>query len=319
MRKFVVAIILLAVCSVHAQTNDKETLKQINQKVTSLYQAKKFDEALFVAQQAFELTVKIYGNENRETAVAYTNLGVIYRQKNKFKESVENLQKTLDIYLKIPNLKSEELIAAYGRLAHSQRLSGKEKEAEANYLEAFEIAENKFGKQSKESYAPALNAANFYAGDKKFEKADELYLKSYAAALKNFDRKSDEVQQVTISRICLVPEPSYSKKREKAFVEAKKSLFGDNSEAGEVVNGKAKSLPQPAYPESYVGPRFGATVAVKVKIDEQGNVAEAKAVCGEAAFAQASEAAAKNAKFYPTTVDGKPAERNVFIVYNFVP
>ncbi len=320
MKKLIFTIILLSVCSIHAQTGDKETLEQINQNVVSSYQNQKIDDALKFAQQAVDLSLKIYGAENLETATAYTNLGVIYRDKKKYKESVENLQKAADIYRKLPALQGEKLINIIGVLAFSQFLDGRKKEAETNYLKALEIAESKFGKESKENFMPMLNAASFYAREKKYDEADQFYLKSYAIAIKNFDRKAKEFEQIEDSRSCLLASHKFTSEKNKAFHEAKDKLFGGKNKYGaEIVNGKALSLPKPSYPAEARPQRIGGTVSVRVKIDEQGNVAEARAVCGPAILTKVSEEAARGAKFAPTTIDGKPTKISGIVVYNFVP
>ncbi len=324
MKKLLITIVLLSVCAVQAQTDEKETLKQINQQVISTYQKQKFDEALKFARQAVDLSVKIYGNERPETAIAFTNLGVIYRDKKKFKESIESLQKAVEVYRKIPNL-NKELIAAYETLALSQFLDGKLLESEANYLQVIEFAETKLGKESKESFSPTLSLANFYARAQKFEKADEFYLKSYALAIKNFGKEGKEIEQIEDSRSCLVGQ-NFNLERNKSFYEETSKLFGEitpksnsNFINGGIINGKAKSLPKPAYPSEAQAQRLGGTVFVKVKIDEKGNVTEARIICGHQILGKASEDSARGAKFEPTMLNGKPVKVSGIIVYNFVP
>lgn len=319
MKKLIFIIIFVTVCSIHAQTDDKETLKQINQNVVSSYQNQKIDEALKFAQQAVELSLKIYGMESLETAAAYSNLGVIYREKKKYKESVENLQKAADIYQKLPGLKSDKLVDAFEMLAFSQFLDGNKTEAEANYLQALEIIENKFGKESKESFQPALNLAGFYARDKKFDKADEFYLKSYAIAVKNFDKQSGEIEQIENSRSCLVTMQNSRSENSKSFYEEKKKRFGEFPEMLGVINGRAKVLPKPAYPSEARSKRLGGSIPMRVRIDEQGNVTEVKAICGHPILAKASEEAVKKAKFEPASINGNPIKYSGIVFYNFIP
>lgn len=319
MKKLLLTIVLLAACPVFAQTDEKETLRQLNQSVVSLHKNQKYDEAAKVAQQAIDLSIKINGLERRETAVAYTNLGIIYRDKRKFKESIENLQKAADIYQKISGSKGTEAINAYQTLAYSQVLGGKKIEAEASYFKSLEISESVFGKESKESFMPTLNLAAFFARDKNLDKADEFYLKSYAAAIKNFGKESKELEQIVDSRICLFGGQKLSAEKEKAFVEAKNKLFGKESgDKSSVINGKAVSLPQPAYPAEAREQRLSGTASVKVKIDEQGNVIEAKSICRTDSLGRAAEEAARKAKFSPTSLDGKLVRVTGFITYNFI-
>jgi protein TonB len=58
---------------------------------------------------------------------------------------------------------------------------------------------------------------------------------------------------------------------------------------------------------------------VQVTIDEQGNVVSAKAVSGDPLLKAASEEAARNSRFAPTTLQGIPVKVTGVIYYNFVP
>ncbi|MDQ3132332.1 MAG: TonB family protein [Acidobacteriota bacterium] len=318
MKKLILTIVFLTVCSIHAQSDNKETIEQINRNAISLYRSGKFEEALKLARQVVDLSFKVYGGESQETATAYLNLGMIYREKKKLKESIENLQKAVDIYQRVPNIEGKQLIAAYDKLSYSQFLDDKKEDAEASHLMIIEIVEKKFGKESKENLLATLNMANFYARDKKFEKADEFYLKTYDLAIKNFGKEAEEIEQISAWRICMVATQKVDVESGKAFHEAKRKLFGEIPEQNKIVNGKATSLPKPPYPNEARSQRLSGTIAVLVKIDEQGNVTEAKALCGQFILGKAAEQAARGAKFAPTMKDGKPIKISGFIVYNFI-
>lgn len=309
---------MAAFCSVQAQTGDKETLKQINQNVVSSYKNQKFDEALKLAQQAVDLSVKLYGVENRETAVAYANLGAIYQQKKRFKESIDVIQKAIGIYQKIPNFKGRELVEAYETLAYSQFLSDKITESQSSYAMALEASERIFGNESKASFSPSLHLANMYARDGNFEKADEFYLKTYALAIKNFGKEAKEIEQIEDSRACLFGGQKVADEKEKIFKEAKDKLFGKVAGEQGIINGKAISLPKPEYPVEAREKRLTGTASIKVKIDEQGNVIETKSICRNDVLGKAAEESAKKAKFEPTLKDGKPIRVTGIIVYNFI-
>lgn len=87
---------------------------------------------------------------------------------------------------------------------------------------------------------------------------------------------------------------------------------------GGVLNGKALVLAQPKYPKEARKEKIGGTVSVKIKIDEQGNVVSAKLVSGDSVFADVCEEAARNSKFTPTTLEGKPVKVTGIITYNFI-
>lgn len=88
--------------------------------------------------------------------------------------------------------------------------------------------------------------------------------------------------------------------------------------SGGVLNGKAVSKPQPPYPPAAKAARAQGIVVVQVTVDETGGVTSAKAVAGHALLRAAAEAAAKQAKFSPTVLSGKPVKVSGMLTYNFV-
>ena len=88
--------------------------------------------------------------------------------------------------------------------------------------------------------------------------------------------------------------------------------------SGGVLNGKAISKPQPAYPPIAKAAGASGTVSVQVLVDERGNVISANAVSGHALLRQSAVAAARQAKFSPTLLSGQPVKVTGVIIYNFV-
>jgi TonB family protein len=105
---------------------------------------------------------------------------------------------------------------------------------------------------------------------------------------------------------------------------------------GGILNGKAKSLPKPEYPEWAKAAKLEGTVYVDVVIDEEGNVASAAASNerrkrstgkdaenaievepADATLRDLAEKAALEAKFAPTRLNGTPTKIKGTIVYNF--
>jgi periplasmic protein TonB len=86
-----------------------------------------------------------------------------------------------------------------------------------------------------------------------------------------------------------------------------------------VINGKATSLPKPAYPAAARAVRASGVVTVQVVISESGSVISASAVGGHPLLQQAAVAAARQARFSPTLLSGQPVKVSGVITYNFVP
>jgi periplasmic protein TonB len=88
--------------------------------------------------------------------------------------------------------------------------------------------------------------------------------------------------------------------------------------SGGVLNGKAISLPKPAYPPIARAAHASGTVVVQVLIDENGNVVSAHAVSGHPLLQAVAVGAARQAKFSPTKLSGQPVKVTGVIQYNFV-
>lgn len=84
------------------------------------------------------------------------------------------------------------------------------------------------------------------------------------------------------------------------------------------VNGRALSLPTPAYPSEARQVRASGRVTVRVTIDESGNVISANATGGHPLLRRAAETAALRSKFQPVRVSGVPRRAVGTVVYNFV-
>jgi TonB family protein len=89
--------------------------------------------------------------------------------------------------------------------------------------------------------------------------------------------------------------------------------------SGGVLNGKAVSKPEPAYPPTARAARASGAVVVQITVDESGRVVSASAVSGHPLLRQAAEQAARQARFTPTLLSGKPVRVTGTITYNFNP
>lgn len=92
-----------------------------------------------------------------------------------------------------------------------------------------------------------------------------------------------------------------------------------NQITGDILNGKALSLPKPSYPYKARANRDGGAVSVQVLIDEKGKVIRAGAVTGATTLQSAARESACGAKFSPTTINGQPAKVSGVVSYNFIP
>jgi TonB family protein len=88
--------------------------------------------------------------------------------------------------------------------------------------------------------------------------------------------------------------------------------------SGGVLNGKANVMPAPIYPVIARAAHASGDVTVEITVDETGNVIAAHAVSGHPLLQAAAVAAARQASFKPTRLNGEPVKVSGALVYNFV-
>ena len=112
------------------------------------------------------------------------------------------------------------------------------------------------------------------------------------------------------------PSPASSRTSSSGSDDAKVSKPSEPVSGG-VLNGKALSLPPPAYPMAARNAGVSGTVVVEVMIDERGKVTQARALSGHPLLQQAAVNAARLARFTPTLLDGQPVAITGTINYAF--
>ncbi|HEX8502126.1 MAG TPA: cytochrome c oxidase assembly factor Coa1 family protein [Pyrinomonadaceae bacterium] len=95
------------------------------------------------------------------------------------------------------------------------------------------------------------------------------------------------------------------------------SPSGGQTVPGGALDAKAVSKPQPPYPPLAKAARAAGTVVVQVGVDETGRVVAASAVSGHPLLRAAAVEAAKQARFPPTLLDGRPVGVTGTLTYNF--
>lgn len=104
--------------------------------------------------------------------------------------------------------------------------------------------------------------------------------------------------------------------REKVYDKDRPDPAGGVSDAG-VLQGKALSLPKPPYPRAAIPERASGSVTVRVVVDEKGKVVAAQALDGHRLLQAAAVKAAREARFAPTLLGGKPVKIVGTITYGF--
>ena len=132
----------------------------------------------------------------------------------------------------------------------------------------------------------------------------------------------EDIRKMGANPVVMLTEEEYKKKfwfLEPIKPEPKKSSsLATKTIEGGVLNGKALSLPKPAYPSSAKALHLSGAVVVQVVIDESGKVVSAHALSGHQVFRKPALDAALHASFAPTILLGQAVRVRGVIVYNFV-
>ncbi len=333
MRKLILIIFVCFFLGLSLQAQTPETAEQtkalteitnLNVNLISLYKEKKYDEALKIALDIWELTEKKGLSKDLRVLPARTNLGEIYLSKGKESEAIAVFQKILDAYqansgdLRLPVAKLTE------RIALSYYLKKDYGKAEEFFLKALTLREALNGAESRETARINTLLGDVYRSKNDYGKAQEFYLKAIEMNDKVLTKDEKTERKDLENYTCFI----YHKALREDKIKEVSKLLKDFNDArnpprpegktieGGVVNGKAINLVKPEFPLNSRG--ANGFVLVQVTIDEQGNVISAKATCGILEFVQVAEEAARKSKFSPTFLKGQPVKVTGVIVYNFV-
>ncbi len=331
-------IFLILSCAVFAQEgpSDKEALDKANKEIELNFMEKKYDLALVPARELLKLSIKVYGAEHEETAIAYANVGAVLRELKKYDEAAENYAKAAAIYQKNEAKNGGRLANTTANMADTLRSAGKFSEAEAAYKSALGTAEKYFGNEDKKLLPFLYSLINFYAGRGLriisvsgslesgdvaavmglIERCQQIAVKFYSPGSPERKNIADQFFQFGLGNLS-----------EKEFHEAFAKFQGLSGLELEKVNGKfaikgffngkAKVLPQPAYPGVARAVGAAGQVGVKVLVDETGAVVSAQAVSGHPLLRGSAVQAARGAIFEPASLNNKPIMVIGTIIYRF--
>lgn len=307
-----------------------QEVQKISAEVVKLFQQKKYDEALPLAQKAISMRENELGANHITVAQAWRNLAYIQLQLEKRKEAEKAFKTAFSIYEKNQPLApaDEKLFAELlETVGFYEAINRDVIEAEKKYLRAVELREKVNGKDSAETANSLLKLAQIYQLTDNYEKAAPLLLRALEIKTKKGGKVDEQAEEIFRSASCALSklnrEDERTQLREKIYPKNENKDSGADNRiktiSAGVINGKALSLPAPPYPSEARQKRASGAVNVSVLIDETGKVIFACATSGAKELQKVSEIAAYQSKFRPTTLEKKLVKVTGIIVYNFVP
>jgi TonB family protein len=304
-----------------ASSTELAEAEKLNAEVIKLFNAGKYDEAIPLAKRILQIREKALTPGDARINAAITNLAELYIKKQKYGEAENYYQRLLSVYEKayVPN--PQALAKVLDRMAILNYMRSDVDQTEKLYQRALALREQLQGPEHLDIASSFYNLAEFYSVRGNYKKAEQYYSQlldmmeklpqdawlrhagvelRYACALRK-DGKPDEAKKVEAANAGIKQDDELAKQVDTG-----------------IVNGKALSLPKPAYPAEAKRAYVSGTVAVKVLIDETGKVTFACAISGPPLLQAASENAAMGARFTPTLLQGTPVKVTGVVTYNFV-
>jgi TonB family protein len=295
--------------------------ERLNTEVVKLFVSGKYDEAIPLAKRVLQIREKALMPGDERINAAIINLAELYASKQKYSDAEDYYQRVVSGYEKASVPNPQALAKILDRLAVLNYRQSAFDKTEKLYQRALALREQAQGAEHPDIALSFYNLAEFYRLRGNYKKAGQYYSQLLELRGKLPQGAWQRYADVENRYACAL-------RKDGKWDEAKKVEAADAGtkhrddlvklvDAG-VVNGKALSLPQPAYPTEAKNERVSGTVEVKIIIDETGKVTFACAVAGHPLLQAAAEQAALGARFTPTLLQGTPVKVTGIVTYNFI-
>ena len=312
--------------SATAQSTELAEAVKLSFSVVQLYNKGSYEQALPLAKRALQIREKALGPEDPLVRGALFNLAEIYLALRKYDEAHGFFERVVKIY-EATSGGDLRLASVLDQIAFIQYQRGSFNKTEDSYQRALQIRETIDGPETASVAKSVLNLAEFYQLRDNYKKAETMYQRLVLLRKKSSFTNPQGLVEALDRYACLLRKTQ--RRAEAAELEARafgpppgppgdSGFYDDAGIEANVLNGKAISLPRPAYPAEARAARASGTVTVRVTIDETGNVIRACAVSGPRLLMRESEAAAYRSKFTPTKLSGMPLKVMGVITYNYV-
>lgn len=293
---------------------------RLAQSVVSLYDAGKYDEALPIARRVVQIRERVLPKDDDKIVAAVINLAEVQFLRGQYSEAQGLFERALHSHERTAGVNSAKLGDVLDRLALVYYRLGRAADTERVYRRSLAIREQAFGAEHPDVSRSIRNLAEFYQFQGDYKKGEPLYQR--LIEIRKKQGSSESTADALERYACLLRKTKRSQEAEDMEARAleitnNRGITEELISAG-VVNGRALSLNQPAYPYEALAERVSGKVTVRVLINESGTVIRACAIEGPRLLMKASESAAYQSKFSPTIVGGKPVKVNGIIIYNFV-
>ena len=147
----------------------------LNQQVNQLIVQGKYQEAIPIAERAIEVSKRVRGPEQPETAAALNNLGFLFQKIGDYPKAEPLLQEALRIRQKVLGPEHPDTASSLNKLAVLYQDLGEYAKAEPLYQEALRIRQKVLGAEHPGTASSLNNLALLYQDMHEYAKAEPLY------------------------------------------------------------------------------------------------------------------------------------------------
>ncbi len=318
------AIALATITKAQTTSPALQEATKLNVQVAQLYKQNKFDEALPIAKRVVDIREKELPPNDQLLAVSHLNVAYIYRAKQKYYDAEQSFRRALKVEEKRLGKEHPELYDLYVNIGWVCHAQAKSTEAEDLFKLAISTKEKQRGTEHKEVADALVNLAAYYQKIGKPGKSLPIYQRMLTIRERAFGEISNQYKDTLEQCACATEQnakdiktPEADKLWEHArYIEQQLDPSIEYAK-DEVLKGTATKKVQPEYPRVALSERLGGRVLVKVLIDENGRVLEAKRLCGPDLLVPVSEIAASKWEFSPTVHKGNPIKVQGILTFNF--
>lgn len=284
-------------------------------KIQELCRTGKCNSALPLAKRAVELREKTLGN-HFETAWALKALAYVYTQRQEFNDAAVCYERVIAVYEASEGrrtMNAARAADAAGTLWYAAR---EFRRAETDFKLAMAITGEALGQASPGYKRAILRLVDFYFLLHDQVKASQQYEQLLAVYQSLPDRTL--LKSALDGYTCFLYQTRSVKDAEELLRSASmRYQTAENLPVAEetVLNAKAIHIPHPDYHP--VGRSAEGIVLVRVKVDENGIVTSASAICGDPELRKHSEELAYGARFKPTVVNGNAVPIGGFLRFGY--
>ena len=148
---------------------------ELNRQVNQLIVQGKYQEGIPIAEKAIEVSKRVRGPEQPETAAALNNLGFLFQKIGDYPKAEPLLQEALRIRQKVLGPDHPDTASSLNRLAVLYQDMGEYAKAEPLYQEALRIRQKVLGPEHPGTASSLNNLALLYQDMHEYAKAEPLY------------------------------------------------------------------------------------------------------------------------------------------------